>query len=97
AEIETHANISRACLLPSFSFPSPYCILPAPASDIGYYYFYMMLDVTMSMLGFSHLLIILIVASLAIAPVLYEKRRRGLRIPNVPRPTGLPFVGNVFD
>jgi 3-hydroxyphenylacetate 6-hydroxylase len=51
----------------------------------------------MSMLGFSHLLIILIVVSLAIAPVLYEKRRRGLRIPNVPGPTGLPFVGSIFD
>jgi 3-hydroxyphenylacetate 6-hydroxylase len=51
----------------------------------------------MSMLDFSHLLIILIVVSLAIAPVLYEKRRRGLCIPNVPGPTGLPFVGSIFD
>lgn len=56
-----------------------------------------MLDATMSMLDFSHLLIILIVVSLAIAPVLYEKRRRGLCIPNVPGPTGLPFVGSIFD
>ena len=56
-----------------------------------------MLDVTVNMLGFSHLLIILIVVSLALAPVLYEKRRRGLRIPSVPGPTGLPFVGSIFD
>ena len=48
-------------------------------------------------LGLSHLLIILIVASLAIAPILYEKRRKGLRIPNVPGPRGLPFVGNLYD
>ena len=99
------SSISRACLLSSLSFPSSYCILPAPASDIGCCHSQFafpspicrMLDVTMSMLGFSYLLIILIVASLVIALVLYEKRRRGLRIPNVPGPTGLPFVGNIFD
>jgi 3-hydroxyphenylacetate 6-hydroxylase len=51
----------------------------------------------MSMLGLSYLLIMLIVASLAIAPFLYEKRRRGLRIPNVPGPMGLPIFGNIYD
>jgi 3-hydroxyphenylacetate 6-hydroxylase len=49
------------------------------------------------MFQFSHHLVILIVVSLAIAPVLYERRRRGLRIPNVPGPSGLPFVGNLYD
>lgn len=56
-----------------------------------------MLYINMNMSGLSHLLIIIIVVSLVIAPVLYERRRRGLRIPNVPGPTGLPFVGNLYD
>ena len=51
----------------------------------------------MNMSGLSHLLIIIIVVSLVIAPVLYERRRRGLRIPNVPGPRGLQFVGNLYD
>jgi 3-hydroxyphenylacetate 6-hydroxylase len=51
----------------------------------------------MNMFGLSHLLIILILVSLAIAPVLYERRRRALRIPNVSGPRGLPFVGNLYD
>jgi 3-hydroxyphenylacetate 6-hydroxylase len=56
-----------------------------------------MLSINMNMSGLSYLLIILIVISLAVAPVLYERRRRGLRIPNVPGPGGLPFVGNLYD
>jgi 3-hydroxyphenylacetate 6-hydroxylase len=56
-----------------------------------------MLSINMNMSGLSYLLIILIVMSLAVAPVLYERRRRGLRIPNVPGPRGLPFVGNLYD
>lgn len=56
-----------------------------------------MLSINMNMSGLSYLLIILIVMSLVVAPVLYERRRRGLRIPNVPGPGGLPFVGNLYD
>lgn len=56
-----------------------------------------MLSINMNMSGLSYLLIILIVMSLAVAPVLYERRRRGLRIPKIPGPRGLPFVGNLYD
>lgn len=51
----------------------------------------------MNMLGVSHLLILLIVVPLIIAPVFYEKRRRALRIPHVPGPKGLPIFGNLYE
>ena len=56
-----------------------------------------MAHIDMDLSGLSRLLIALTLVSLVMAPVLYERRRRSLRIPNVLGPRGLPFVGNFYD